>query len=160
MEDFKRFYETYRGKLFGYLMRSTGGDFSLSSDITQESFTRYLERYGDEQQSAPLLFTIARNALSDDRRKRKGRDAALGQNEEDASWDQEHQLMVRDDYRHVLSALEKLKKEERDVLAMVVSTDFTYREIASIAGISEANVKVKVHRARIKLRDILRKDDS
>ena len=32
----------------------------------QESFTRYLDRYGDRMHSAPLLFKIARNALLDD----------------------------------------------------------------------------------------------
>ena len=32
----------------------------------------------------------------------------------------------------------------------------TYREIGDITGISEANVKVKVHRARIKLKKIFR----
>jgi len=31
----------------------------------------------------------------------------------------------------------------------------TYREIAAITGISEANVKIKVHRARIKLKKML-----
>jgi RNA polymerase sigma-70 factor (ECF subfamily) len=62
---------------------------------------------------------------------------------------------VREEYRQVLSAMQELAKDERDILALVISGDLSYREIASIAGISEANVKVKVHRARLKLKKFL-----
>jgi len=39
MEDFGIFYENQRKKLFSYLLR-VSGDYSLSMDIMQESFTR------------------------------------------------------------------------------------------------------------------------
>ena len=35
------------------------------------------------------------------------------------------------------------------------ATDLTYREIARVLNISEANVKVRVHRSRMKLKAIL-----
>ena len=41
----------------------------------------------------------------------------------------------------------------------VAGNDLSYREIASLVGISEANVKVKVHRARLKLRKKLKEGD-
>jgi RNA polymerase sigma-70 factor (ECF subfamily) len=67
--------------------------------------------------------------------------------------------MVRDEYRRVLSAMDALESDERDILALVISSDLSYREIASIAGISEANVKVRVHRARLNLKEILAKGE-
>ena len=63
--------------------------------------------------------------------------------------------MVRDEYRRTLSALQQLEKSEWDVLSLVVSSDFSYKEIAKIHQTSEQNVKVRVHRARVKLRGIL-----
>ena len=42
------------------------------------------------------------------------------------------------------------------LLSLVVSSEMSYRELAKIAGISEANVKVKIHRARKKLRAFLK----
>jgi len=42
---------------------------------------------------------------------------------------------------------------------LTVSSDLSYREIANILGISEANVKVKVHRARILLKELLQTGD-
>jgi RNA polymerase sigma-70 factor (ECF subfamily) len=63
--------------------------------------------------------------------------------------------MVREEYRRVLAAIQQLDEDERDILALAVSSDMSYQEISSLTGFSEANVKVKVHRARIKLRKII-----
>jgi DNA-directed RNA polymerase specialized sigma24 family protein len=41
----------------------------------------------------------------------------------------------------------------------VVSSGLPYREIARIAGTSEANVKVRVHRARVKLKKMMKPGD-
>jgi RNA polymerase sigma-70 factor (ECF subfamily) len=63
--------------------------------------------------------------------------------------------MVREEYRCVLAAMRHLEEDERDLLALVATSGLSYREIARVAGTSEANVKVKVHRARKKLRTLL-----
>ena len=41
------------------------GDPDLAGEIMQESFTRYLERYGDRGSEPRLLYTIGRNAALD-----------------------------------------------------------------------------------------------
>jgi RNA polymerase sigma-70 factor (ECF subfamily) len=68
----------------------------------------------------------------------------------------ESNMAVREDYRRVLAAMQELAPEEKDVLSLVVSSDLSYREIARIIGISEGNVKVRVHRARVKLREMMK----
>lgn len=153
VRKFRAFYDKHKDMFFAYLMRSTG-DYYLASDIMQESFTRYLERYGKDSQSAALLYTIGRNLIYDNARKQK-RNAQLQSEQNNPVDDQEHYLMVREQYRQVLSAMQTLEADERDILALTVSRQLSYREISSIAGISEANVKVKVHRARAKLRQII-----
>lgn len=153
MDKFKAFYNRYKNMLFAYLMRSSG-DYDLSGDIMQESFTRYLARYGKHEPNAPLLFKIARNALTDHRRKSK-RNTPLSDENEPSGGNPEHHLMVRDEYRRTLSAMQHLDEVERDFLSLVVSSDLSYREIAEIHRTSEQNVKVRVHRARVKLRGIL-----
>ena len=158
MKDFKSFYNEHRENLFSYLMRLTG-DYYLSNDILQESFTRCLERYGSHTRSVSLLYTIARNTLSDHFR-RSRRDYHRVEDPKDMKNNQEHLLMVREEYRQVLAGMQKLNRDERDILALTLSGELNYKEIASIAGISQGNVKVKVHRARTKLREILRKRSS
>ena len=153
LESFNTFYITNKDKLFGYLIRMTG-DYQLSSDILQESFTRLLSSYGSSEQHASLLYKIARNALIDSRRRnRKEVDVEVADFSDEKN--PEKDMMIRESYRNVLEAMKHLEETERDVLSLSVSHDFSYREIAVIAGISEANVRVKIHRARLKLKEIL-----
>jgi DNA-directed RNA polymerase specialized sigma24 family protein len=70
VNSFKKFYSDNRGRFFGYLLRRTG-DYYLAADILQESFTRYFERYGKQEPSILLLFTIGRNLLNDNSRKQR-----------------------------------------------------------------------------------------
>jgi RNA polymerase sigma-70 factor (ECF subfamily) len=153
MERYRDFYIQHKDQLFGYLMRMTG-DYYLSGDIMQESFTRYIEHYGNKAPRKTLLFTIARNALFDHKRKQK-RSVQINGNPSENSSDGVHTIMVRSEYQQVLSAMKELEDSEREILAFAVSSDLSYREIASVVGISEANVKVKVHRARVNLKKIL-----
>ena len=153
MKKYSQFYRTHKEKLFGYLVRLTG-DYHLSRDIMQESFTRYLEHYGSENQNSSLLYTIARNAVFDEARK-NSRDKKWNSDAVPQTSDPEKQILVREEARKVIASMQKLEKSEREILSFVVSTDMTYREIAKLTHTSEANIKVKVHRARCKLRKIL-----
>jgi RNA polymerase sigma-70 factor (ECF subfamily) len=138
-------------------MRMTG-DYHSSSDIMQESFTRYLERYHNRRPNTSLLFTIARNALFDRARNRK-RNVLLSEDPIDGAASQEYGLIVKQEYRQVMAALQQLNENERDILALAISDGISYRDIAAIVGISVENVKVRVHRARLKLKQILQKEN-
>lgn len=153
MNSFRDFYNKHKDKFFAYLIRCTG-DYFLSGDIMQESFTRYLEKYGSNPSSPALLYTIGRNLFFDSAR-RQSRKNVSETDGQDSLYDMEHHLSVREEYRQVLAAMQQLESDERDILALTVSSGLSYRGVAEIVGISEANVKVKVHRARIKLRKIV-----
>lgn len=157
MEKFGSFYKDHNKTLFMYLMRMTG-DYYLASDIMQESFVRYLERYGKQEPRAALLFAIARNAVFDHSR-RKGRHTYATGDSIEWNQSQENELMVRQEYRRVIKAMHKLKEDERDILALAISDGLCYREISSIVGISLENVKVKIHRIRMKLKKFLQTGD-
>ncbi|MCK4984749.1 MAG: sigma-70 family RNA polymerase sigma factor, partial [Desulfobacterales bacterium] len=60
----------------------------------------------------------------------------------------------------VIAAMQRLKDNERDILALAISDGLSYRDIASIVGISVENVKVKVHRTRLKLKKILNRGET
>jgi len=153
MEEFLTFYEKQRKKLFSYLLRMTG-DYYLSMDLVQESFTRYLEKYADVTRNISLLYTIARNGFLDHKR-RYGRQVEFEQEHESKSGDLGETVEIKQEYKKVLSAMERLDEDEREILSMILSGDMNYKEIASLIGTTEGNVKVKVHRARVKLKKIL-----
>ena len=153
MDKFRQFYTENRERLFGYLLRKSG-NVSLAADLAQESFTRYLVQYRNHELSVALLFTIGRNIFYDHVR-RQPRQIALAESPPDLADDQERLYIVREESRRVLAALQELDEEDRDILSLVDSSGLTYGAIAAIKGCSEVNIKVRVHRARQKLRQIL-----
>jgi RNA polymerase sigma-70 factor (ECF subfamily) len=154
VNTFKDFYNHQRRKFLAYLIRRSG-DYHLACDIMQESFARLYEKYKTESHTPQLLYTIGRNLTLDSLRKRKNQPSSLEDYDQPVD-SQEHYFMVRDEYRRVLAAMRYLEDEERDLLSLVVSSELPYRELAQITGTSEANVKIKIHRARKKLRAYLK----
>ncbi len=153
MANFTSFYLKYKEKLFGYLWRLSG-NADLAGDLLQESFTRYMEKYRHRQPSAALLFTIARNAFYDHQRINR-RNEPLSAETIDGAHGAENRYLVQERYQRLQQALQQLKPDEKEIMAMIGADTFTYREIAAIMKISEANVKVKVHRSRLKLKQLL-----
>ena len=157
MGEFTDFYRRYQQALLNYMVRLTA-DPTLAMELVQESFTRCLSRYGRRKSSRVLLFKIARNAFIDEIRRQKH---FTGLNEEEHLSDKnlEKRLQIREEYKRVLAGMNRLDSREREVLAMIVSTDLTYREIAEITGLNETNLRVKVHRARVKLKQFLAQEE-
>jgi len=151
MIKFSTIYRDYRERLFYYLMRITGGDYDLSRDILQESFTRCLERYGSRVDSIALLYKIARNLVIDHTRN-SGRNEPIDEQHPVDAVLVDHQILVREQYKKMLAALRSLNFDDREVLSLVAGESVSYREIAAILGTTENNIKVRVHRARKRLR--------
>lgn len=157
MNIFKEFYRSNKDRLFNYLLRKTG-DYHLAADTMQESFTRYLERYNGRELSIALLFTISRHVLIDHARRQRPT----------VQFDEEHHdrvhgqdpSLIREQSQQMLLALGQLDAAEADILALVAGGQLSYKEIAEITGTTVANIKIKVHRSRLKLRKILRQEEA
>lgn len=156
MHEYGSFYERYRDRIFAFLLRRSG-DRELSEDLTQESFVRHLKRYGGSGASPSLLYTIARNALVDHRRARRT-EVAISVEEVDGGGDAESLFWAREELRHMNVSLGLLSERERQLLALAAS-GMRYARIAAALGLNEANVKVLVHRARVRLRQLLDKGE-
>jgi len=153
VDAYSRFYTENKDRLFAYLLRMTG-DVQAALDLVQESFTRYLKHYGSAAPKRALLYTIARNAALDTAR-RQNLSVLKDDNDNPASGNPEQQLIHREAVERMLSALDQLATADRELISLVAAADLTYREIGRVLNISETNVKVRVHRARTKLRSIL-----
>ncbi len=126
----------------------------MAHDILQESITRCLEHYRGRDVAPSLLFTVARNAYIDHVRK-TARHIELDDVHADTHADQEQKAITKDRFRQVLRGMQELGEEDRDILSMVAGGDLSYAEISSVMGISVANIKVRVHRTRLRLRQYL-----
>jgi RNA polymerase sigma-70 factor (ECF subfamily) len=147
------FYRENKDRLYAYLLRMTG-ERQLALDLMQESFARYLGRYGRHECNKSLLYTIGRNAALDAFRRQSATaiDVDLYQ---DADTNPEEKVIDREKFNRTMAAVAKLAPLDRELLSLVTTTDLTYQEIGRVLNISEANVKVRIHRARTKLRETL-----
>jgi len=151
---YRQFYEAYKDKLFRYLMFRCS-DYEISRDIMQESFTRHYQYSRNSPDFSPaLLFTIARNALVDCQRHKNNFTLIKNYVPQSSKEDLEADFIIREECEIVAAGFKKLPPEDREILELVVS-GLPYRQIAKILGLSESNIKVRVHRARVRLRDII-----
>lgn len=157
MGDIETFYRAGKDKLFGYLVRMTA-NHDLSADVMQESFVRYIEHYGSGPCQYSLLYRIARNVLTDHFRRNNRFTYMDDDVVEDNCVNPEQTVVARDAFQQVLNAMQKLKPDDREILSLAAGDgNLSYQQIGEITGNSEANVKVRIHRARLKLREILKK---
>jgi RNA polymerase sigma-70 factor (ECF subfamily) len=153
MESCERLYRDNRERVQRFLLHLTG-DVELARDLVQETFARYLSRYGRDSEQIGLLFTIARNAGLDALRRR--RTSPLPEREmADTRPDPEHQLIDRQQLDRLLAAIRRLDDTDRQLIALMATGTFSYREIGRLLDLSETNVKVRVHRARLKLKALM-----
>ncbi len=149
--DSHELYERYARDVHRFALYLSGNP-ALADDITAETFVRLWTAPGAIRARTvkSYLLTIARNLyLSGQRRRRRETDL-------DASWpattpSPEHLAIVRDEARHVIQALSRLPEIDRAALLLHAREQLPYQEIASILGLSVSAVKVKVHRARVRL---------
>jgi RNA polymerase sigma-70 factor (ECF subfamily) len=139
------------GKLFGYIMKMTGSKED-AEDCYQECFIKFNGKYHDNP-TTPLLFTVARSVCIDHYRKNKNYQAFEGDIE--GGGDPSDLVAEKESTAIIKKAVDMLDQDEKDILSMAGVQGLKYAEIADITGISLANVKVKVHRTRLKLKKIL-----
>ncbi|MGW8195375.1 MAG: RNA polymerase sigma factor [Desulforhopalus sp.] len=152
-ETYQQFYLDYRHKLFSYLLYRSG-DPEVASDIMQESFTRHFKHYGRQAPISPsLLFTIARNTLVDYQRG-VTRFYRADIPAEKAVPDEESSFLEKEESAAIRQAMAALPAQDMEILTLAVG-GMAYKEIAALLGLSVAAVKVRVHRARTKLRTML-----
>jgi len=152
-------FRRHHAQIVRYLSRRTG-DLDRAEDLAQEVFldaTVALSAAGFVPDSLPAwLYTIAKRRFADDARRRRLRPV-------DSAWHGSLEEVVardgrRDDRRAVDDAIARLGPGERGVVAMRLLRGCSFREIASMLGVSEAAAKMRFQRAMALLRTELERE--
>jgi RNA polymerase sigma-70 factor (ECF subfamily) len=155
-------YKTFFSLVFRIAYRITG-DVGRAEDVCHEAFIKYFERgrpLPDENQTKYWLIRVVKNvALNNEKRKSRERNAfsRLKKLTPTSTVSCEETYIRKETEREVQEALNLLPYKHRIVLVLKEYAGLTYREIASIMGITEGNVKVRVFRGREKLERIFKK---
>ena len=156
---FKEVYEALFPTLYRVAYRIVG-DQGVAEDLCQEAFVQYLKRkepFPDLDQTKFWMLRVVRNlALNIEKRKKRERRAVdrIGRESQQFTESFERKIVEDETRSEVQRALAKVPFNLRIVLVMKLYGDLSYRQIGETLGISEANVKVRVHRGRLKLAEI------
>jgi len=149
-EVFRVFYNRTSRPLRAYLLRMSGR-VDVADDLLQESYCRFLAASLPEMdvgQSRSYLFKIATNLLHD-RWRRKEIPENIDATNQSCQDDRETRIDVR-------RAFDQLKPRERQLLWLAHVEGFDHQEIAQLAGLKVASVRVLLFRARSQLANRLR----
>ncbi len=151
---FSALYERYAIDVYRFAL-GLSGNASDAEDIVSETFTRVWTSTQPVRSTTvrSYLFTIARNVYLHGlrRTRREAPNAEVAATAHDPRPTPEQHAAARSSLHALSKSLARLKEQDRSALLLHVVHDLGYAEIASMLGISVANVKIKIHRARISL---------
>ena len=153
--EFSRLYRTHAHDLRRFAVYLSGNP-ALADDLVSEAFVRaWTTRDRIEFSTVRgYLFAIVRNLFLQHQR-RAWRRQPLDERMIDYRPGPETLAGDHDQLRIVMKALAGLPEVDRAALLMRADEGLAYEEIAAALGISVASAKVKVHRARLRLAEVL-----
>ncbi len=126
-----------------------------AEDVVQTSFEVLWQRRNEVTTADPksLLFTIAYRKMIDLIRKRKKVSYHDGMEPFDSAG---HNSLADSNLKQALNmALDRLDETRRALVLLKDYEGYSYQEIGVITSLSESQVKVYLHRARLQLREYL-----
>jgi len=150
--EFEAFYLSTSRALHGYLSRLSR-DPGTAEEVLQEAYIRIINaRAMDEGQRKAYLYAIATNLLRDLWRKQKREKQWL-----ELTPEAERPVSNPNLRLDMAEIFDNLSPQERAVLWLAHVEELSHREISVILRIKEKSVRVVVHRAREKAKDLLRR---
>ena len=168
--NFEQIYDEYYQRIVQYLTRIVGPNDS--EDIAQDVFEKINRSLGEFRQDSKLstwIYRIATNAAIDRLRsaafKHSSKQAPIedaGGHEDQSVWTDQKppttdQTVIRKEMSEcVVEFVYNLPPDYKTVIVLCELEGLANKEIAEILGISLENVKMRLHRARAKLKTALK----
>jgi RNA polymerase sigma factor (sigma-70 family) len=149
-------------RLLRYGLARTG-DHGLAEEVAQEALSALASRwrrFGPPEAPQAFAFAIARRRAfrAAARRRLLAPLQALSlarANDHDPGPDPEQRVLQRAALARALGAIRALPARDREALLLVAAGSLAYEEAASLLGISVSALKMRVLRARRRLRELL-----
>ena len=161
--DLLGIHDQYYERVRKFILASVKNE-SVADDLVQETFIRIqenLDSVRDPEKISSWIFRIAYHLCQDHFRLLKKsssqeeiHDGLVTLQESPVQKELEQGEMSR----CVQDKLNLLPESQRSVIILADIMDFSHQEIADILGLTVENVKVRLHRARKKLKAILEKE--
>lgn len=153
MTNFHELYEKYSADVYRYAFWLSGNAME-ADDLTSETFVRVWTSQSKIRTETvkAYLFTITRHLYLEGHRKAK-RQEDLDPTLRDPRPAPDEQTISRLEFAEAQRLIRTLPEADRTAFLLRVQHELPYEEIARIMNLSLSAVKVKVHRARLKMAD-------
>ena len=169
IESFQKLYQVYSKAIFSFIWRLVG-DTADTEDLTQDTFLKAhseLKSLRDPAQFKYWLYRIARNEVYQKLRKAQRTPAVSIDDEEVSYYDfledksiglnPEKSFLAEELHGVIQTALDSMSSKYRDVFVLAVFQKESYDNITKIVGRSLLSVKTDIYRARLVVKDHLRR---
>lgn len=158
---FARLVDKYKGMVYTLAYRNIK-NAALAEEIAQDVFLKVhqnLNQYTAQGKFSSWLYTITYRKVIDEARKKKRFHSPITEISHDPSTVDENSpsaLMEKEEQGHMIqNALLKLPEDECTLLSLYYFKELSIAEIVEITGLTKSNIKIKLHRSRKKLRQLL-----
>ena len=131
----------------------------LAEELAQDSFLKAyknMSSYRGESKFSTWLYKIAYNTCLSALRKKTVEHSDLNESIVGGYSNNGLQNLEQEDRNSMLKeVLQTLKEEDRAVIHLFYLEEMSIKEIIEITGISESNIKVKLHRSKAKLKILI-----
>ncbi|PIY68840.1 RNA polymerase subunit sigma-24 [Candidatus Roizmanbacteria bacterium CG_4_10_14_0_8_um_filter_39_9] len=158
-DAFGKLYLKYLDSIYRYIYFRVGQKQELAEDLSETVFTKAWENITKFKEHRGTLkawlYMIAKNVVVDHYRKAKPT-IALDENITGVNSVIETEIEKNEDIRQLMSCLNQLTTEQKQVITMKYIEDMSNQEIAQILNKQEDAVRALQHRALQKLRELLK----
>ena len=142
----------YADNVFRFIVKSIGHEAD-AKDIVQSAFEKMWrnKHHVIAEKSKSYLFTVAYHQMIDHIRKTKKTNTV-------SSFEQDERVVYQTNIQlkqTLLQALNQLNETQKSLVLLKDYEGYNYQEIGEIMNLSESQVKVYLHRARLQLRNYL-----
>jgi len=157
--NFENIYKNYQAPIYRLCLGYFGGNHDLASDTCQEVFIKVwqnLDRFKGQSKINTWIYRIAVNTcinvLRSVKYKRQNAEFNISKMSETLEDSQNGEEPIsKDEQLHAMyRCISILKPKDRSIILLVLDQE-PYDQIAEIMGISENNLRVKIHRIKDKL---------
>ncbi|TAE38330.1 MAG: sigma-70 family RNA polymerase sigma factor [Sphingobacteriales bacterium] len=151
---FKDIFEANSKKIY-HLCYGYTNDEDAANDLLQETFLKVwqnLAKFREQSQISTWIYRIAVNTCLTYLKKEKRQNKEeltpnIAESQAEEVSDKQEQIS------QLYACIAKLEENERLIITMVMD-EIPYPQIAEIAGISDGNLRVKIHRIKQKLTEL------
>jgi RNA polymerase sigma-70 factor (ECF subfamily) len=147
----------YKGRIFSYILRMVK-NYHDAEDLTFDTFIkcfRALDSFDRSRRFSTWLFSIAHNTTIDFFRKNRIQYEYIDERHA-SNTDFVREFEIKKKMELIDQAITQLAPIDRELVVLFHKEEYSYQEISDIVHLPITTIKTRLHRARKRLRDMVR----